>query len=243
MGYIDAFAGSGSIQLATAKTDELGLLEEEVQAEVTGLVRGSAARALALNPGFDGYVFLDTDPTAVAELRRLRSEHRDKNVQIHDDDANEYLQSICDAADWSSRRAVVFLDPAGMQVDWDTLESLARTGALDVWIWFPLGIGINRMLTRSGEIDPSWEARLNRIFGTNEWRDAFYRTERTDTLFGEADETNKIATPQNIAAFFNERLRTLFPAVATSPCIMHNSKNNPLYALCFASANPGVAAR
>jgi len=31
-----------------------------------------------------------------------------------------------------------------MQVDWTTLEAVASTQAIDIWILFPLGIGVNR---------------------------------------------------------------------------------------------------
>jgi len=238
LGYIDAFAGTGSIELAIEE-NEPGLLDQDVQSEVIRLIRGSAVRALALEPAFDGYVFVDIDPKAVAELERLKLEYPDRKISLIPEDANAYLQRISNPGFWSNRRAVVFLDPAGMQVDWSTLEALARTGAVDVWIWFPLGVAVNRLLTRSGEIDPIWADRLDRIFGTANWRDVFYEKTVSTTLFGEAEQTRKIATPETIASYFIERLQSIFPAVAPEKGIMRNSKNNPIYSLCFASANAG----
>jgi hypothetical protein len=35
---------------------------------------------------------------------------------------------------------VLFLDPYGMQVDWTTIEAIARTKAIDLRVLFPLGI-------------------------------------------------------------------------------------------------------
>jgi hypothetical protein len=32
-------------------------------------------------------------------------------------------------------------------------------------------------------------------------------------------------------------LKLIFPGVAENPLLLHNSKNNPLYLLCFASGN------
>lgn len=51
---------------------------------------------------------------------------------------------------WRSfrRRAVVFLDPFGMQVEWRTIERIGQTKAIDLWILFPLGVAVNRFLTK-----------------------------------------------------------------------------------------------
>ena len=53
-----------------------------------------------------------------------------------------------------------FSNPYGMQVEWTTIEAIAATKAIDLWILFPLGIGVNRLLTKSGDIPESWRKRL-----------------------------------------------------------------------------------
>jgi len=123
-----------------------------------------------------------------------------------------------------------------MQVEWQTIEAIARTEAIDLWLLFPLGIGVNRLLTKSGEIPLSWRKRLNLLLGNETWYDEFYRVERLPTLFGEADHIVK-ATIETIGRYFNERLKTVFPAVAEEPRVLRNSANSPLYLLCFAVGN------
>lgn len=44
----------------------------------------------------------------------------------------------------------MFLDPYGMQVDWATIEAIAKTKAIDLWILFPLG-HIFQVLTKRSE--------------------------------------------------------------------------------------------
>lgn len=83
-------------------------------------------------------------------------------------DANDRIQELCDK-DWPKHRAVLFLDPYGMQVEWKTIEAVARTRPIDMWLLFPLGIGVNRLLTKSGEIPPSWRSRLDLLLGTTDW--------------------------------------------------------------------------
>jgi len=126
-----------------------------------------------------------------------------------------------------------------MQVEWETLVAVAETRAIDLWLLFPLGIGVNRLLIRSGEIPDSWRRRLDLLLGTTEWYDEFYRiAEGQDTLF-ELPQEEKIvkASMQAIGGFFVRRLQTIFPGVAEEPGVLRNSSNNPLYLLCFAAAN------
>lgn len=41
-----------------------------------------------------------------------------------------------------------------------------------------------------------------------------------------------------IGKFFIERLETVFTKVAQNPLLLYNSKNVPIYLLCFAAGNP-----
>ncbi len=98
-------------------------------------------------------------------------------------DANEYLRDIC-KKNWSKHRAVVFLDPFGMEVTWETIEAIAKTQAIDLWLLFPLGQAINRLLRRDGEINAAIKRRLDDCFGTDSWYDHFYKIHQENTLFG-----------------------------------------------------------
>jgi len=141
---------------------------------------------------------------------------------------------------WRQRRAVMFLDPYGMQVEWATIKAIADTRAVDLWLLFPLGVGVNRLLARSGEIPMSWRHRLDVLLGTDDWFDAFYRFEaKRSTLFDDEPQEQLVkASTATIGRYFNERLRSVFAAVADQPRVLRNSKGSPLYLLCFAAGNP-----
>lgn len=130
-----------------------------------------------------------------------------------------------------------FSIPYGMQVDWATIQAIARTRAIDLWVLFPLGIGVNRLLTKSGDIPDSWRQRLNLLLGTDDWYDEFYRAESVETLFGPEDRVVKAST-STIGKYFNNRLKSIFADVADEPKVLRNSSNSPLYLLCFAAGNP-----
>src|SRR5204863_9518843 len=107
-------------------------------------------------------------------------------------DANGYLQEICENRRWTRNRAVLFLDPFGMQVTWDTMKAIAKTQAIDLWILFPLGVAVNRLLRRDARISEGWQRRLDDFFGTKDWQDAFYKIKTERNLFGIETRTEKV---------------------------------------------------
>lgn len=239
--YIDAFAGTG-YRDAKRMTELEGQgslpLPELAEDEPQALLDGSARMALQSEPPFDKYIFIEKSVERCAQLELLRDEFADKAdaIDVVQGEANERIQALC-TKDWSSHRAVLFLDPYGMQVEWKTIEAIAATEAIDLWLLFPLGIGVNRLLTRSGEIPAGWRRRLDLLLGTNDWFDEFYKVERTPTLFGDDEEHLVKASTATIGKYFNDRLASVFAGVAEEPAVLRNSSNIPLYLLCFAVGN------
>jgi len=125
-----------------------------------------------------------------------------------------------------------------MQVTWETVEAIAGTKAIDLWYLFPLGVAVNRLLKKDGEINEAIKGSLDRLFGVTDWYHAFYSVTRESDLFGERSVTKKVAGFDVIGDFFVNRLRKVFAGVADNPLSLLNSKRNPLYLLCFASGNP-----
>lgn len=231
--YLDAFAGSG-------KYAEKGpnLFQDLAGDEATSFRDGSTAIALAVEPGFDRFLFIDSRQSNVASLEELKAKHPEMadRIEIVKADINEHLPGWCRKLG-STDRVLAFLDPYGMQVNWSTLEALAQTGKADVWTLVPLGQAIVRLLTK-GEQPPEWGAALTRFFGTDEWRDEFYPKVKTETLFGEEDIPMRDADFGRIIAFVVKRFKTIFPVVLDAPIVLRNSAKCPLYLLCFAAGNP-----
>jgi three-Cys-motif partner protein len=237
--YVDAFAGTG---YRTPRPECANIIRfpELGEADNQAFLKGSARIALEVQPSFKEYLFIECDPDHCRELEQLKFEfagHTGK-ITIVGEDANTYLHQWCRDTNWRTTRAVVFLDPYGMQIEWSLVEALAKTQAVDLWILFPLGVAVNRMLTKTAPPPEEWATALTRLFGTDEWRDAFYPHRKVLTLFGEEELQTKEADFLTISDFFVSRLTRVFTAVAPNPLPLMNSKNNPLYLLCFASGNP-----
>lgn len=237
-GYIDAFAGTGYRTQPANDGPQLALPDLAGDQE-QALLKGSAVYALETQPRFDRYVFIEQDAARCAALDALKAQYPElaADIVVRSGEANAEIQKLC-RKPWLKHRAVLFLDPYGMQVEWETIKAIAGTKAIDLWLLFPLGIGVNRLLTRSGEIPESWRQRLDVLFGTTDWITAFYRVESQPDLFNPAATTLVKARVDVIASYFVERLKTVFPLVAPNPRILRNSSGNPMYLFCFAAANP-----
>jgi three-Cys-motif partner protein len=237
--YVDAFAGSGVRMDRQRYKEQIALPFEDEDLELRNFRYGSARLALELEGGFDRYVLVELDQSKSASLARLRSDYpsRANQIEIACCDANARLTELCNATDWRSWRALVFLDPFGMQVDWSTIEALGDTNAVDLWYLFPLN-AVSRMLPRNRPPRKEWADRLTSVLGADDWQSAFYTPSGQGSLFGTGEGDARDANSEAIISYVKERLRTAFCAVADNPLVLFNSRNSPLFLLCFACANP-----
>jgi len=238
--YVDAFAGTGYRTKSQRSYGGSAPFPELEERDVEGYLKGSAYKALEVEPPFDQYIFIEQDPSRAQALQGLKDDFPDRaeRISIFQEEANTYLKRWCRRVDWRRYRAVVFLDPYGMQVEWPLIEAIAKTRAIDLWLLFPLGQAVNRLLTCNEPPPPEWAQALTRLFGTEDWRQEFYKTQATMTLFGEEQLQRKEANFDSIGRFFVGRLKTVFHSVAERPRPLYNSKGIPLYLLCFAAGNP-----
>ena len=202
--YVDAFAGTGSRVAPENATARLDLADEAYADDESNCYRdGSAKIALGLTSPFDRYLFVEKSKKRISELRGLIQREfpgLEARCELKQGDANAALCAWCKERNWSKERAVVFLDPYGMQVEWSTIQALGATKGVDLWYLFPLGVA--RMLTHDGKMDDSWRKRLTTLFGTADWEERFYRVEVKQDLFGDFQELQRDATG---------RLRTFRP--------------------------------
>ncbi len=133
-------------------------------------------------------------------------------------------------------RAVVFLDPYGMHVRWQTVERLAATEKVDLWMLFPSS-SVIRMFPRHGPPDESWSHRLTELFGAESWKGEFYQEETTNDLFGARRAARRTVTEESVGSYLLRRLRVIFAGVVDRPLVLRNSRNSPLFMLVFAAGN------
>ena len=233
--YVDAFAGTGYRNIQH-ESDLLNPAEE-----VT--LDGSAVVALNTTPSFDRFVFVENKRKRFSALIDLRAERWDKEINIRKDDANVAVRELCTKTNWHGggrTRAVLFLDPYGLSVEWSTLEAVANTKAIDLWYLFSMS-GLYRQAARNIEkVNVEKAAAIDRALGTKEWRDVFYQPLPQGELFPEGAVGKRTANVPALERFVRSRLETIFPAVAAPLSL---PKSGPqLFSLFFAVANPGKKA-
>ena len=237
--YVDAFAGTGYREMIGEEHETPALLRE-AEEEAARIFDGSARLSLQVSPPFDRYVFIEKSPKRMKKLKNIHSNYSHLAVEFLPDDANRAIPELCRNTDWRKNRAVLFLDPFGLTVDCDTMKTIAQTEAIDVWILFPVGIGVHRLFRqRLKDISVAWKEKLNRVFGTTDWQTAFYKADPQGVLpIFEEEGTCKVSQPiQAITKFYQERLASIFPMVTQEPRYLFNSKNSPMFILTFAVAS------
>ena len=240
--YIDAFAGSSNLKIRREPEDESTqqyLLEPAGYASDDAgkaeYIKGSPRVALDLEHRFTDYVFIEVNKNRVAQLEELEREAEKKGQRIHirQQDCNEYLVEWMQRMQgkWSNWRGVVFLDPFGMQVPWNTIAALGKTQAIEVFINFPVGMAIQRLLKRSGQFSPNERAKLDDYFGTNEWFDLLY--EKRMDMFGEVGAEKLGGAGDKLVKWYRARLQDAFGHVTTAREVQ-SITGRPLYYLMFA---------
>ena len=239
--YVDAFAGSGKYairkKLKEPPPPNLQPLfpDQGPEDELTEYIDGSPRVALSIEHPFTQYVFVELDPTRVARLKEIRREFPGKQVSIREADCNEYLRNrLINRSPnfWKSRRALVFLDPYGMQVPWATIEGLGNTRGVEILVNFPVGT-IQRLLPRNARFTVEGRRKLNDYFGSEDWHDAVYTTQRG--LFREVT-LKENDSDRLLLQFYRDRLNTCFKYVSAA-YLVKNSKGVHLYYLIHAGQN------
>jgi three-Cys-motif partner protein len=215
--YIDAFAGTGRPK---AKDEER-------------YIDGSPRVALKVSDPFRSYIFIEKEDWRVDKLKRLQDEFPKYNIEIKQGDCNTTIvnEIATEIRFQNFNRGIIFLDPFGMDIEWQTIERIADTGALEIFLNFPV-MAINRsvLMKQAYKLKPEQIERMNLFWGSPDWRADLY--EEVPTLFG--SEIKKIPqTGKSLGKLYTSRLKEVFPEVS-EPLVMTNSRNAPLYCLIFA---------
>lgn len=242
--YFDGFAGSGSREEDNknpSNESTLNLFEElEVTTDELTPYQGAAERVLSIEQkGFDYYYFIDINTSSSYKLKeKLAPLQNNRIFEFRDSDANNEVKKLANALHQNKRlKSLVFLDPFGMQVNWDAIQQLEDTGT-DLWILIPTGVIVNRLLDRKCKL--THIEKLTSFFGKDEafLRSYFYNTRQENTLFGETEIIEKVKEPiKKIAELYIQQMQTIFKYVTEQPLVLYNSRNVPIFHFACASNN------
>jgi three-Cys-motif partner protein len=224
--YIDLFAGPGKC----------------VVPETGSVYLGSPLLSLTTSYPFTGYFFVDMDPNNVAALQqRCRNVLNRDQIQCFVGDCNAKVQEIVDriqATDrqhlpnqWSSLN-LAFLDPAGLDLRWDTVATLAQPYTMDLIIHYPQG-GLNRYMGKACESEEL--TKVDHFFGGLEWREIYKGCLDKQ---GSCDHRLLMDLYKDKLQRLNYKEVFRDDEVGDEPLMRNAKRKAPLYRLMFASKNP-----
>lgn len=217
--YVDGFAGSGvHISKSTGE-----------------FVPGSPLNALHISPPFDEYFLIDLDGDKVEQLGSLAAVRQRENVHVIQGDCNRVLlERVFPQVRYEQfRRALCLLDPYGLHLDWEVIETAGRMGSLEIFLNFPvMDMNRNVLWTHPQNVSQSDLLRMTGFWGNESWQDAAY--DEQPTLFGGRDKIRREI--DSVVRAFRQRLMQAagFKEV-TDPLPMRNRRGAIVYYLLFAS--------
>lgn len=229
--YFDGFAGSGLIvkQLDDYRTE----------------IIGAARRIIEIDHpiSFDRYYFVELSADKCAELKKnTKDVYTHKTIHVVSEDCNKKLHDMANflnSSEGKRHKVLAFIDPFGMQLEWESIQALQSTQSVDMWILIPTGMGVNRLLKKDGNLSDGWLHRLEKFLGMhrNDIMKYFYTEKEEYTLFGvEKKLTKEERAIEKSAELYAQRLNTVFKYVSF-PYILKTHENKTLFHFLMASNN------
>jgi len=213
--YIDAFAGPGM-----HKRKDTG-----------EFVPGSPQIALDINPPFREYHFIDFDPSKVNQLLLMTAGRKDTHV-YYGDCNKVLLDEVFPKVRYEDfKRGLCLLDPYGLHLSWEVVQTAGKMSSIDLFINFPIG-DINRNVLRrnSDMVYPASIERMNKYWGDESWKEELFTGQ--SSFFGKRLKQGNLV----IAKAFQKRMHVVAGFENISEGLpMCNSKGAIIYYLFFAS--------
>jgi three-Cys-motif partner protein len=219
--YVDGFASSG-----------MHFSKSQGQ-----LIPGSPLIALDVEPPFDQHFLVELNPEKHNALSRLISQHpRGDRSRLFLGDCNEVLlKSVFPEISYSRyERALCLLDPYGLDLNWEVVREAGRSGAIEVFLNFPvMDMNRNALWHEPERVADGMRRRMTRYWGDETWRSAAYAPE--PDLFGSRERK---VTNETIAETFRKRLKEVAAfEFVPKPIPLRNNNGATVYYLFFASSN------
>lgn len=219
LNYIDLQAGPGKNQFSPSGDTMLG----------------SPLLALTTRFPFDNLFLVEMGAVEYEALeKRVGASDRDASVKRYNEDCNVAVDAIVQHIMQLDAKYIdgiwpclnlAFLDPEGLEVEWKTVEKLAKQSRMDLIINFSTsGITRNARLS-AGRKD---ETIHDRFFGTREWR----------TVYDQARNRDSSVVRRMLIDFYLGRLNNMgYVETKREEKEFKNQRNVQIYTMIFASKN------
>lgn len=226
--YIDGFSSTGKNVLS----------DSDFGSNETAYINGSSSIALETEPKFTKSFFIELDTKKVKILEKSLSIYKKTNdFEIIEGNSNAIIPRIIKRISSAQNRGFVLLDPYGMDITWDTIESIGKANRFELLINLPI-MAIQRecLSNKYEKLDEKAKHKLERFFGDGKITEDIYKETGQELLFGGNDIKKISDSGEAVVRFYASRLKQYFKFVPP-PRLMYNSKGGPLYYLIAAGQN------
>ncbi|MFA6548227.1 MAG: three-Cys-motif partner protein TcmP [Candidatus Magasanikbacteria bacterium] len=221
--FIDAFAGTGKCVLCNNKSCDSSGGDLCDRCGKGQLQDGSSVVALKMAKSFDEYILVEISNQNIKDLENiLRNEipeERLKKVVFKKGDSNILLRDIAkSAAPFCGY--LIFLDPEGAELEWNTLEHLSKINKADILILYAYDMSLVRLTA-------DYKERLNKFYGSDGWQIIY-----DDKKLTPSDKATKLLK------YYTENLKQIgFEYVVPKPIHTRLREGKRLYHLILATKN------
>ena len=196
---------------------------------------GSPLLAMTTTHPFDNLYLVEMGSEEFGALRtRVDASDRRRNAKLIHEDCNVAVDSIVRHIEQTDNRFIdgawpslnlAFLDPEGLEIEWKTVEKLARQKRMDLIINF----STNGLIRNAGKsLKVTGDTAIDRFFGTREWRKIYQRVRHQDGS----------AARRELIDFYLSRLHENgYVTTEVDEKEFRNSKNVQVYTMIFACKN------
>lgn len=198
--FVDLFSGPGRC------------LIEKTNEEIEG------SSLISLQYGFKRYIFIEEQKKLIKVLEeRCRKSPEFNNIVFLPGDCNSIVKETIREID-SSSLSLVFADPTGLDLHFNTIERVALERKVDLLLNIQFGMDVVRNFAQYKKKGDSSKLGL---------------------FLGDGVNWDKVNRPLDVIKLYKERIRKLgFQIVEFKDITIKNTKNAPMYFLLFASKNP-----
>lgn len=231
--YLDAFTTASKSQSEILYLDLFGGQPTNRERLTEHDLDGSARIALSTGDApFSRLRCFELEPFATRLGAALQRDFPGRDVQVIPGNCNETIGATLSSlasVNWAPTFA--FVDPNGADVEWSTLEALAKfkkAGRTKTEIWLLLAVGMfTRTLPIDGDVRLQDASKLTRLYGTSSWQHIYEARVQGRLSPGEARE--------EYVNLMRWRLETVLGYRWTHPLEIFNERGSSIYHMVFAT--------
>jgi three-Cys-motif partner protein len=231
--YLNAFTTASRSVPERIYLDLFGGQPENRERVTEETLAGSARIALSIdNPPFTRLRFFELNPYAARLRSTLEVAHPGRDFQVIPGDCNETITgALRGLANVYWAPTFAFVDPNGPDVQWSTLEALARfkkptTTKTEIWLLCAAGLFI-RTLRVVGDVRDQDANKLTKMYGTDQWKTIY-----SARLAGALDPAEAREEYVNLMRW---RLENVLGYRWTHPLEIFNERGHSIYHMIFAT--------